>query len=69
MDEVPEEAISEAEGPAAGAHDHRGVAAEDGTLRAHLYQVHDLDVPEAMSPATQVGVHDRLHQQTGAADD
>ncbi len=68
VQEVPDEALSEAELPAAVDHDHEGVAGDDGTLRAHLEQVHRLQVPDAMSSSTQAGVHDRLHHQRGAAD-
>ncbi|MDP8992633.1 MAG: hypothetical protein M3N31_06235 [Actinomycetota bacterium] len=69
MAEVPEEAIHEAEEESAPAvHDHEGVSGEDGTLRLHLQHVHGLDVPLTMSPATQAGLHDRVHGQAGAAD-
>ena len=70
MDEVPEEAIQavEAEGTPGG-HDHTGVTGEDGTLRGHLEEIHQLDVPSGMSPSTQTGLHDRLHDESGAVDD
>ncbi len=70
MEEVPEEAIQEVEGePEVTAHDHEGIAGEDGTLRRHLEGVHRLEVPPQMSPSTQSGLHDRLHDETRAADD
>ena len=69
VEEIPDEALSEAELPPPQDHDHDDVAAEDGTLRAHLRRIHHLEAPDAMSSSTQVGVHDRLHYQTGAADD
>ena len=68
MDEVPEDAIQEAEATSPRGHDHAGIAEEDGTLRVHLQGAHGLDVPDAMSPATQSGLHDRLHDERGAAD-
>ncbi len=68
VDEIPEEAIQEAEDMSSRGHDHEGVADEDGTLRVHLQRGHGLDVPDAMSPATQSGLHDRLHDERGAAD-
>ncbi len=70
MDEVPEEAIEEAEGGGAiSGHHHEGVTGEDGTLRRHLADVHRLEVPPGMSASTQDGLHDRLHDDTEAADD
>ncbi len=70
MEEVPEEAIQEVEGePEVTAHDHEGITGEDGTLGRHLQGVHRIDVPARMSPSTQSGLHDRLHDETGAADD
>jgi hypothetical protein len=85
MDEVPEEAIQEVEagrtstgptsagptssGPTRAGHDHEGVTGEDGTLRAHLEEVHQLEVPPRMSASTQAGLHDRVHDDTAAVDD
>lgn len=68
MDEVPDEDIQEAERLSPPAHDHEGIAGEDGTLLVHLQSGHGLDVPDAMSAATQSGLHDRLHDEKGAAD-
>ena len=69
MKEVPDEAIEEAEAePATALHGHEGVTGEDGTLRAHLVDVHHIDVPLRMSASTQSGLHDRLHHDTAAAD-
>ena len=75
VEEVPEEAIQEAEaGPAnsegtGAGHDHEGVTGEDGTLLAHLEEVHRLEVPSGMSASTQGGLHDRVHDDTAALDD
>lgn len=70
MEEVPEEAIQEVEGePEVTAHDHDGITGEDGTLRRHIQGVHRLEVSPHMSPSTQSGLHDRLHEERGAADD
>lgn len=70
MEEVPEEVIAEAEAtPGAGSHGHDGVTAEDGTLAVHLQEDHSLDAGATLSPATQEGLHDRLHGRTKAADD
>jgi len=70
VDEVPEDAIQEVEAvPTSAGHDHEGVTGEDGTLGAHLGEVHQLEVPPAMSASTQAGLHDRLHDDTAAADD
>ncbi len=70
MPEVPEEEVEEAEAaPAAGDHRHDGVTAEDGTLLDHLEDAHGLDAPATLSPTTQDGLHDRLHQTEKARDD
>lgn len=74
MTEIPEEAIQAAEAEleaerAHPGHSHDGVSGEDGTLRTHLVEVHDLDVPGTTSPSTQAGLHDRLHGDTAASDD
>ncbi len=69
MDEVPEEAIEQAEATSPTDHDHEGVAGEDGSLLAHLRRAHGLDVPDGTSATTQSGLHDRLHDQRRAADD
>ena len=70
MEEVPEENIREAEADRRRqGHDHEGVSSVDGTLALHLRRVHHLDVPAGMSPATQTGLHDRVHDETAAADD
>lgn len=50
-------------------HSHDGISAEDGTLLDHLHSVHRLAVEAALSPATQTGVHDRLHHESKAIDD
>lgn len=68
--EVPEERIEEAErGDGVPDHGHTGVSAHDGTLRRHLHDVHHLEVAEHLSPATQEGLHDRVHGSAKASDD
>lgn len=85
MGEIPEEAIQEVEagrtstgrtstgrtstGRTSAGHDHEGVTGEGGTLRAHLEEVHQLEVPPGMSASTQAGLHDRVHDDTAAVDD
>ena len=70
MPEVPEESIEEAErDPVARDHDHDGVAADDGSLGAHLAVTHGLAEGEGLSPSTQEGLHDRVHRSSKAADD
>lgn len=44
-------------------------AAEDGTLLDHLDETHGLEVPAGLSPSTQDGLHDRLHDTEKARDD
>lgn len=66
--EIPEDEIAEVEHEA-GDHSHEGVAADDGTLSVHLAEVHGLEPAVAVSPATQEGLHDRLHGSSKAADD
>ena len=66
---MPEEAIEEAEhDPGRQAHDHQGVAADDGSLGVHLAVAHGLEPAEGVSPSTQEGLHDRVHGTSGAAD-
>ena len=68
--EVPEEAIERAErSQEAPGHSHAGVSAEDGSQLAHLRQVHGVDVGDHLSPATQEGLHDRVHGSTKVTDD
>ena len=68
--EVPEESVEAAERDAAvPAHAHQAVSAEDGTLLAHLAEVHGVDVGGHLSPATQEGLHDRVHGSAKASDD
>ena len=69
MEEVPEEAIEQAEGERLPpSHEHAGISAEDGTLLGHLQHEHGLDAPPTLSPATQEGLHDRVHGERKAAD-
>ncbi|HUP70187.1 MAG TPA: hypothetical protein VM142_10285 [Acidimicrobiales bacterium] len=70
MPELPDEKIEEAAAaPPAGEHRHDAVAAEDGTLLDHLEETHGLEAPPALSPSTQDGLHDRLHDTEKARDD
>ncbi|MDP9071066.1 MAG: hypothetical protein M3N68_07240 [Actinomycetota bacterium] len=67
--EVPEDAIEAAErGEGVPAHTHDGVSGEDGTLLEHLRRVHRVEAADHLSPATQEGLHDRVHGSTGASD-
>jgi hypothetical protein len=67
MAELPEQAIEDAEVMAAD-HAHEGLADDPDSLRAHLGSEHHLDAPDHLSSATLRGLHDRLHHETGAAD-
>ncbi len=69
MEELPEEEIEAAEEPEPPDHPHGGISAEDATLRAHLVEVHGLEVPDHLSAAAEQGLHDRLHDETKAVDD
>lgn len=70
MPELPEEEIEEAEAtPAAGEHHHDALATEDGGLLDHLEDTHGLEAPATLSPSTQDGLHDRLHETEKARDD
>lgn len=50
-------------------HVHEGVSPDDGTLAAHLRDVHRLSLETSMSAATLNGIHDRVHEGTRAVDD
>jgi hypothetical protein len=68
VDELPEEAIEEAEGVEA-THSHDAVSPEDGSLVEHLRAEHGLDTDVGFSRSTQEGLHDRLHHEAKAVDD
>ncbi|MDQ6615379.1 MAG: hypothetical protein M3083_11695 [Actinomycetota bacterium] len=68
MDEIPEEAIEEAEG-VKPFHSHENVFSENDSLMEHLRSVHQLDVEPQLSATTQEGLHDRLHHESNAIDD
>ena len=70
-DELPEAEIEAAEATSAtvGDHGHDGVSGVGGTLADHLRSVHALDADPTLSPATQEGLHDRLHDEAKASDD
>jgi hypothetical protein len=65
--ELPDEAIQAAEEVTAD-HAHEGLGEDADSLRAHLRSHHDLDAPGHLSGSTLQGLHDRLHDETGAAD-
>lgn len=68
--ELPEEEIEQAEAATEGEeHRHEDVVAEDGTLLEHLEDIHGLEAPPTLSPSTQDGLHDRLHDTDKARDD
>lgn len=69
MEELPEEKIEAAEAATDADHGHEVVVSMDGTLRQHLEGVHGLEVPPGLSPTTQDGLHDRLHDSEKASDD
>ncbi len=70
MPELPEEEIEQAEAVTEGdEHRHDAVVAEDGTLLEHLENTHGLEAPPSLSPSTQDGLHDRLHDTQKARDD
>jgi hypothetical protein len=64
--ELPDEAIEAAQDITAN-HSHE-VGDDAGSLLAHLRSDHDLDAPAHLSGSTLQGLHDRLHDETGAAD-
>ncbi len=68
VDELPEEAIEQAE-VADAAHSHEAVSADDGSLIEHLQAMHGLDTEPRFSRSTQEGLHDRLHHESKAVDD
>ncbi|HET9772453.1 MAG TPA: hypothetical protein VFS16_16280 [Acidimicrobiia bacterium] len=64
-EELPEDEIEAAEErPAAHGHD----VMDDDALLAHLRSRHALDTPDTLSRSTLDGVHDRLHDETDAAE-
>lgn len=65
-EELPEAEIEAAEERPAP-HDH-GTMDDEGLL-AHLRSLHGLDTPEHLSRTTLEGIHDRLHDETHAAED
>jgi hypothetical protein len=65
---VPEEELETAEA-IPSEHVHDGVSSNDGTLAAHLRDVHRLSLETSMSAATLNGIHDRVHEEAHAVDD
>ena len=65
MEELPEEEIeaAEEEDPV---HEHGPL--DDEQLLEHLRTQHGLDTPDHVSRSTADGLHDRLHDETDAAD-
>ena len=69
MVDLPPDELEQAEAAQpAPDHPHGGITAEDGTLAEHLGTAHALDVEDDLSPATQEGLHDRMHHESKAAD-
>lgn len=68
MDELPEEAIQEAEA-VTRAHSHDGVSSADRSLVDHLLTAHRFETEPDLSASTQEGLHDRLHHETDVAAD
>ena len=66
-EELPDDAIEAAE-EVTDDHSHDGVGEDADSLRTHLRSQHGLDAPDHLSSSTLEGLHDRLHDQTGAAD-
>lgn len=50
-------------------HAHEGISPNDGTLAAHLRDVHRLPLETSISAATLNGIHDRVHEDAHAIDD
>ena len=65
-EELPEAEIERAEERPA-AHEHGEM--DDDDLLAHLRSPHGLGAPDQLSRPTLEGLHDRLHDETDAADD
>jgi len=65
-EELPDEEIEVAEERTAG--HHHPTFDDDDALRLHLQSPHGLDAPEHLSRTTLEGLHDRLHEETDAAE-
>ena len=65
-EELPEEEIEVAEERTA--RHHHATFDDDDALRVHLQSPHGLDAPEHLSRTTLEGLHDRLHEETDAAE-
>lgn len=65
-EELPDEEIEVAE--ERPAQHHHDTFEDDDALRLHLQSPHGLDAPEHLSRATLEGLHDRLHDETDAAE-
>ena len=65
-EELPEEEIEVAEERTVG--HHHPTFNDDDALRVHLQSPHGLDAPEQLSRTTLEGLHDRLHEETDAAE-
>ena len=65
-EELPEEEIEVAE--KGTAQHHHDSFDDDDALRDHLQLPHGLDAPEHLSRTTLEGLHDRLHDETDAAE-
>ncbi len=49
-------------------HFHDGIVADDGSLEAHVRDVHQVEVDGRVSASTLSGVHDRIHSEAHAVD-
>jgi hypothetical protein len=64
--ELPEDEIEAAE---ARRSSHHHGDFDDEAFLAHLRSPHGLDAPDHLSRAALEGLHDRLHDESDAADD
>lgn len=67
VEPVKESDIEAAEA-APSEHFHDGISAEDGSLEAHVRDVHHVEVDGQVSASTLNGVHDRIHAEAHAID-
>ncbi|GAC1353717.1 MAG: hypothetical protein NVSMB4_15430 [Acidimicrobiales bacterium] len=68
LEPVKESQIEAAEA-APSDHFHDGITAEDGSLEAHVRDVHQVEMDAQVSASTLNGVHDRIHAEAHAVDE
>lgn len=68
LEPVKESEIEAAEA-APSAHFHDGIVAEDGSLEAHVRDVHSVEIDAPVSASTLNGLHDRIHDEAHAVDE